>query len=615
MRHFRMKTMSAICMMAAAVTMSSCSSDTDDDWGYGGTTGGSTISGGTTGGDSSGTTGDDVSSSGSLGDVTKFSIAFNKSALTEGVNVDSADDDYIENSSFSKTVNIVFSTSGAATVSGDTDGLEVTINGNDVTVNNTSTDNYEYVLSGKTTDGYFKLYSAKKQAIRLNGADITNPDGAAINNQSKKRTFVVLADGTDNYLTDGSAYNDATDDEDMKATLFSEGQLIFSGTGYLEVDANCKAGIRSDDYVRIMPGANIYVDASSGNGIRGNDAVVVTGGVINVNITGTADKGISTDGYIQIDGGRTTVITSGGYEIDDEEADYTACAGLKADSIITVNGGELYLKSTGTGGKGMNADQKITFNGGSTYVHTTGSGAEKGSYSTSPKGIKADGAMTFNGGRVVVRCEHSEGIESKDAITINGGTIESYSYDDAINSKYDLTINGGYVYAHATNNDAIDANKNLYINGGITIAEGAGAPECGIDAAEGYSIYVNGGTLIATGGSVAATASTSKQASIAVSGAGNGTKIGLLSGTNAVLGYQMPSSGGTALMITSPVMQNGSTYDLRTGCTYSGGSCLYSLTTGCSISGGTSYSVTASTQVGQSMGGMGGMGGGMGPRW
>lgn len=615
MGHFRMKTMSAICMMAVAVTMNSCSSDTDDDWGYGGTTGGSTISGGTTGGDSSGTTGDDVSSSGSLGDVTKFSIAFNKSALTEGVNVDSADDDYIENSSFSKTVNIVFSTSGAATVSGDTDGLEVTINGNDVTVNNTSTDNYQYVLSGKTTDGYFKLYSAKKQAIRLNGADITNPDGAAINNQSKKRTFVVLADGTDNYLTDGSAYNDATDDEDMKATLFSEGQLIFSGTGYLEVDANCKAGIRSDDYVRIMPGANIYVDASSGNGIRGNDAVVVTGGVINVNITGTADKGISTDGYIQIDGGRTTVITSGGYEIDDEEADYTACAGLKADSIITVNGGELYLKSTGTGGKGMNADQKITFNGGTTYVHTTGSGAEKGSYSTSPKGIKADGALTFNGGRVVVRCEHSEGIESKDAITINGGTIESYSYDDAINSKYDLTINGGYVYAHATNNDAIDANKNIYINGGFVIAEGAGAPECGIDAAEGYSIYVNGGTIIATGGSVAATASTSKQASIAVSGAGSGTKIGLLSGTNAVLGYQMPSGNGTALMISSPVLQNGSTYDLRTGCTFSGGSSLYSLTTGCSISGGTSYSVTASTQVGQSMGGMGGMGGGMGPRW
>ena len=252
------------------------------------------------------------------GDVTSFNVALNKNAIAESISVDSEDDDYIENTTFAKTITITFSTSGAASVSGDDEGI-VSINGNDVIATYTGSDNIKYVLTGTTTDGFFKLYSSKKQAIVLNGVNITNPDGAAINNQSKKRTFIVLNDGSKNYLKDGTNYNDATDSEDMKACFFSEGQLIFSGSGYLEVDANCKAGIRSDDYVRTMPKANIYVDASSGNGIRGNDAVIITGGVINVNITGTADKGISTDGYVQIDGGRTNIITSGGYEWDSDD--------------------------------------------------------------------------------------------------------------------------------------------------------------------------------------------------------------------------------------------------------------------------------------------------------
>ena len=59
----------------------------------------------------------------------------------------------------------------------------------------------------------------------------------------------MLADGTTNTLTDGTKYTDATDDEDMKAAFFSEGKMLFSGAGTLSVYANCKAGIRSDDYV------------------------------------------------------------------------------------------------------------------------------------------------------------------------------------------------------------------------------------------------------------------------------------------------------------------------------------------------------------------------------
>lgn len=549
----------------------------------------------------------------SEGDVQSFSVAFNKNAIAESVDVDAEDDDYIENTTFAKTITITFSTSGTASVSGDDEGI-VSINGNDVTANNETDKVVKYILTGETSDGFFKLYSSKKQAIVLNGVNITNPDGAAINNQSKKRTFIVLNDGSKNYLTDGTKYNDAVDSEDMKACFFSEGQLVFSGSGYLEVDANCKAGIRSDDYVRTLPKTNIFVDASAGNGIRGNDAVIITGGVVNVNVTGTADKGISSDGEVRLDGGRTTIMTSGGYEYDEEDLDYTACAGIKADSIVNINGGELNIKSTGIGGKGINSDDKININDGVIRIITTGKRQKDSKGSVSPKGIKADGNITIKGGQTQIRLEGTgdgtEALESKGEIHIEAGTLECYSYDDAINSKGNLYIDGGYVYARATNNDAIDSNMNLYINGGVVIAEGGQQPECGIDAAEGYSAYINGGTVIAVGGGLQAISSSSKQASIAVS-ASLGTTLGLLSGSTAILGYKLPTSNsGTALMISSPSLKSGSTYTLRAGAEISGGTSFYSLTTGCTIgSGSQSVDVTASTNVSGSMGG--GMGGGM----
>ena len=602
--------------IALTVWFAIAACSTDDSWDVGGS--GSQSSTTTSSDDNSATTGSSenvVYGVSSDGDVQTFSVAFNKNAIAESLTVDSEDDDYIENTTFEKTITITYSTSGDATVSGDDAGI-VSITGNDVVVNNETGKVIKYILTGETNDGFFKLYSTKKQAIVLNGVKITNPDGAAINNQSKKRTFIVLNDGSKNYLTDGTKYADAVDTEDMKACFFSEGQLIFSGSGYLEVDGNCKAGIRSDDYVRTLPKTNIFVDASSGNGIRGNDAVIVTGGVINVNVTGTADKGISSDGEVRIDGGRTTIMTSGGYEYDEDDKDYSACSGIKADSIVNINGGELNIKSTGIGGKGINCDDKININNGVIRVITTGKRQKDSQGSVSPKGIKADGNITIKGGQTQIRLEGTgdgtEALESKGEIHIEAGTLECYSYDDAINSKGNLYIDGGYVYARATNNDGIDSNMNLYINGGVVIAEGGQQPECGIDAAEGYSAFINGGTVIAVGGGLQAISSSSKQASIAVN-ASLGTTIGVLSGSTAILGYKLPTSNsGTALMISSPSFKSGSSYTLRAGAEISGGTSFYSLTTGCTIgSGSQSVDVTASTSIGSSMGG--GMGGGTMP--
>ena len=299
--------------------------------------------------------------------LTSFDVSLNTSALSESETVPADDEDYVENSEFSSTIEIAFS-GNSATVTGSASGVEITQNGAKVTVNSTAK-KVAYVLSGTSTDGQFKIYSEKKFKLTLNSLTLNNTDGAPINIQSGKRVFVVLS-GT-NTLTDGSSYT-TPDGEDQKACLFSEGQLIFSGSGTLNVTSNYKHGICSDDYLRFRPGNVINVTTAKGNGLKANDGVYVEGGVLNVSVSGTAKKGISSDSLVVINGGRTTILTSGGGEWDSSENDVTAAAGIKADDIFKMTKGELLIKSTGVGGKGISTDLDATISGGTIKIITTG---------------------------------------------------------------------------------------------------------------------------------------------------------------------------------------------------------------------------------------------------
>lgn len=122
--------------------------------------------------------------------------------MSETVSAD--EDDFIENSEFTSIVTITYNGT-TATVKNNVSGVEVSANGGHVVVNSTVS-KVEYVLSGTTTNGSFKVYSEKKFKLSLSGVSILNPTGAAINIQSSKRVFVVCADGTTNTLADGSSY-------------------------------------------------------------------------------------------------------------------------------------------------------------------------------------------------------------------------------------------------------------------------------------------------------------------------------------------------------------------------------------------------------------------------
>lgn len=527
-----------------------------------------------------------------LSDVATLDISLNTEALSETETVDASDNDYIENTTFTKTVNIAFNGT-QATLGGDIDGSEiaVTTSGAHVTVTSSTSDFVTYAVSGTATDGSLKIYSKKKFCLALDGASITNPSGPAINIQSGKRAFVRLVDGTTSSLTDGTSYSGSVSGEDMKGCFFSEGQLCFSGKGTLNVYAKCKSAlkwdddtqafesvtpsaIRSDDYIVVRPGTNIYVEATAGNGIKGNDALNIYGGVINVSVSADGCKALASDGNILISGGRTTAIVSGSSVYDTTERDIAGSACVKADTTFTITGGELYVKNTGAGGKAISVDQQAYFKGGTVYAYTTG---RTYSYSSSvdskAKGIKADGTIEVTGGTIMVRTTGGsgcEGIESKSTITISDGNIAVYAYDDAINAASHLYIKGGTVYAHSTGNDGLDSNGNLYIQGGNTVAYGTKAPECGIDANEedGYTVFLTGGNLFAIGGGNSTpSSSSSTQGYVTASGSvSKGTVAAISDGSKTLAAFTLPAaySGGSILM-TASGMTSGNSYTLALG--------------------------------------------------
>lgn len=344
---------------------------------------------------------------------------------TEGA-IDATDENYVESYEGTDTIDITYNGSANATVSALPAGVRATVSGGYVTMRATPR-HMVYRLQGNTAEGQFKLYSEHRCEVILNGVDITNPTGSAFNNQGK-RAYIVLADGTANRFADGTAYSTPAGEKE-KAAFYSRGSLLVSGAGSLRVEAKGKKAFVSDDYIVIRPHTNIYLESSADAGMKANDGIIITGGVLNINVTAQAAKGINCEANVTISGGRLRILTSGstrvtaaGSVIDDETlavADTSAAAAIKCDSTYTQTGGDVRLLSSGDGAKGINANMDVLVSGGNLVALATGQRTVR-----SPKGVNADGAIVIGAGATAFF--YSANGKPIDAV----GTI---AYDPALN--------------------------------------------------------------------------------------------------------------------------------------------------------------------------------------
>ncbi|MBO4454632.1 MAG: carbohydrate-binding domain-containing protein [Paludibacteraceae bacterium] len=488
----------------------------------------------------------------------------------------------------------------SATIAGSHEGVTVTAENGYVTVNSTVKD-ISYLLSG-TGQGQLTIYGTNRHQLILNNLALTCSDGPAINNQCKKSCFVLLQ-GT-NTLTDGSTY--ATSTEDRKAAFFSEGQMIFSGSGSLTVTGNYKHAIASDDYIQFTESTGTLTLKAASDGIHANDALYFEGGTFQ--ITAGSD-GVQCDSIITIAGGNLTISAT---------AD-----GVQSDTAnIIMSGGQLTI--TKAGDKGMTAFGDIRISGGTIRISSEYKCIKAGKKENNK--VVSAGSILITGGDIQVVCNGTssgggwggyssdnsspEAIEAKGTITISGGQVYAQSNDDAINAGGDMTISGGYVCAYSTGNDGLDANGNCYIKGGLVYAIGATSPEVAIDAntEKGYKLYVSGGTIIAVGDLEQGSSISGGTAKQTTSWATD-TWYALYNGDSMVAAFKTPSKsssggggrpGGGGSSSQKLVVYTSSTPALTSGVTVSGGTAYFNgmANIGGSVSGGSSVSLSSYSSSG-----------------
>ena len=343
------------------------------------------------------------------------------------------------------------------------EGVSISVDNGDVIVTSTISEEVEYILSGTVSDGMFKIYSDKKLILTLNGVNITNADGPAINIQSGKKITVNLPEGTTNTLTDGKKYADSGS-EDMKGCFFSEGQLIFNGEGALYVQGNKKHGICSDDYLLVKSG-NITVTGAASDGVHANDYIRIDGG--SVTVTSDSDGLDGDEGYIEINGGKVQITSTS----DDVK-------GIKCDGTFTMNGGEIYMSVSGNQSKGIKTKSNLRINDGTIQIQTTGSVAVVDNDPSYCTGIKCDQTVYIAGGSVIITSTGTagKGISTDGDLIISGGNVQittsgnggTYTDANSVLDSYSATC--------------MKSDGNIHITSGTVTVKSTGSAGKGISA-------------------------------------------------------------------------------------------------------------------------------------
>jgi hypothetical protein len=419
------------------------------------------------------------------------------------------------------------------------DGASVMVNGSQITITSAGT----YRIRGTLRDGQIVVDTQDEATVTLilNGVDINSSTSAPICIMNAEETAIILAEGADNYLSDGDSYILAEGEDEPNAALYSKDDLTISGSGALTVDGNYNDGIASKDGL-VITGGTITV-RSVDDGIRGKDHLVIRDGNFTVTARGDGFKSDNeedeTRGYILIEGGMVN-ITSGGDAI-------------QAQTSVTITAGELNLSSGGgshsridesASAKGIKGVASVRIDGGTLTIdsaddtlHSNGSITINGGtfvLASGDDGIHADATLEINDGDITI-IECYEGLESA-VITVNDGDIRIVSGDDGINvsggndrsgmnrgpgfgggrggdpgggqggwpgqdgfalgSDQYLYINGGYIVIDA-DGDGLDVNGSTEMTDGIVIVNGPTEHMNG--ALDSGSFTISGGFLVAAG--------------------------------------------------------------------------------------------------------------------
>lgn len=348
-----------------------------------------------------------------------------------------------------------------------------------------------YRLSGTVSDGRILVDAGDEDVtLILDGFSISSSDFSPIFGEQCKSLTILLEEGSENAVSDGTAYvyTEAGADE-PNAAIFSKDDLVLDGEGSLTVNGNYEEGIRGKDDVTIRSGT--YVIEAVNDGIKGKDSVEMEGGNISITAGGdgiqSSNDSDAEKGYVKITGGELHITSTE--------------KGIKSETLTEISGGTITVDAEDDAVH-SNGDVKLA--GGSLKLRS------------GDDAVHADNHLEVSGG-IITAEESYEGLEGL-SIDITGGTISIVSEDDGINAAggADLSGNGGrggdpfaveegaYIRIAGgeirvnASGDGIDSNGDFLMEGGSVFVEGPLNGGNGIIDYNGTGT-ISGGTFVGTG--------------------------------------------------------------------------------------------------------------------
>ena len=239
--------------------------------------------------------------------------------------------------------------------------------------------------------------------IVIDGGNITiNATGDAIHAETR----ISISDGTFNLTTGGGA----------KITSTNQEWGRWGGTSSTNSESNTSAkGIKAEKYI-FIDGGNFTFNTSD-DAIHSNTNIVINNGNITIN---SGDDGIHADSSLIINNGNIDIAQS--YE------------GIEAESI-TVNDGNVKVVASDDGFNAAGGNDSSSVNGRAGQNRFGGNGV---------------GSLTINGGTIYVNST-GDGLDSNNSISITGGYVTvdgpTNNGNGALDHDGNMTISGGTLIA------------------------------------------------------------------------------------------------------------------------------------------------------------------------
>lgn len=304
-----------------------------------------------------------------------------------------------------------------------TSGDGASVSGSTVTITAAGT----YVLSGSSENVQIvvKAGDQDKVQIVLDGVTMTGTD-AAIVVENADKTFITLAEGSKNSISDSANHTNT----DYDAAIYSKDDLTFNGSGSLTIEGKYGNAVESNDDLRITGGT--YTIKGYKNGLSANDAINIKEASLDITATEDAihsDNDEDTSlGNLYIQSG-TITINAG----DD---------GLHASNAAVIDGGTITVKSSVEALEGTN----VTINGGTLDLYATDDEINAASTATG-----AEIFIKITGGDIKVEVGQgdTDALDSNGDIIMTGGnlaitsTVSAFDFDGkASYTGGTITVNG-----------------------------------------------------------------------------------------------------------------------------------------------------------------------------